>query len=174
MSEFQVINTGRQIRTTNQIEPFLHFIFVLKFGIFAFTFRLEELVQIEFVKFTLTCNLTNTFRNLVSHQHHTRESLVWIIFSYPGFFGALLIGIRPVKYLFFDEFTGIKCTERRSRKIEIILCRYWQERFIHRIRGFLALEFFLVKINFRFFVLFFEEILRIFSPCAKMVFVKND
>ena len=137
--------------------------------ILPFTFSREEYIQIKFIKLTLFCDSLNTFRNLVCQHDHSRKRSIWIIITFPLFLRSLFIRVCPVINLFFDELTGIQCSERRTGQIQIIGRCDRQPCFIVSIAGIVLCQILVVSVFIR-----FKELLGTIFPRAKMVFVKYN
>ena len=98
------------ICATNDIQPFLHIILVLKLCTLARARGLEKGVQVELIKLSGTRNRHKFVGHLVGEQPHlwhcavriprTTFSLCKLLLS------TLLIGVGPIKDLLFDEFAS--------------------------------------------------------------------
>ena len=89
---------------------------MFELGLIPVTLRGEELVQIELVELTAGCDLTDLIGHLIGHQHHAWQRFVRILplGRLPPLLGPLLVGIRPVEDLFFDELAVDDRAERRA------------------------------------------------------------
>ena len=167
-AQLQFIDSRFQIRTTNQIEPFLHIIFIDKMRIFAFALGGEENVQVKFVKLALFGNLLDTVGDFIGQHDHSRQGCVGIILAYPVFFCALLIGIGPVVNLFFDKLAGVQSTEWRAGQIKIIGRCNGQPRFIVGIAAIIFAQILVVAV-----LVLFKQLFCAVLPCSEVVLIEN-
>lgn len=93
--------------------------------------RGEKGVQVKFVKLSGTGDGQQLVGHLIGQQPHLREGTVGIalvgMLGRERSFGALLVGIGPVEYLFFDELAGGERLERCAGQIEIGPRGDWQK-----------------------------------------------
>ena len=135
--------------------------------------RREKLVQIEFIKFALRCDLANRIGHLVGHKHHLRQRRIGVFASaLPICLGLLLVRIRPIENLLFYELARHHGAERRAGKEQVAGCRYRKRFLVHGIPGFLLRIFFQIVLSL--FVLVEKELPRGVAPCAEVIFVEDD
>ena len=106
-SQLQIIHTGFQISTPNQIQPLLHLVFIDEASVRTFAFGREKYIQVKLVEFALHSNLTDAVRDAVSHHHHAGQCGIGISASLPVFLCPLFIRVCPVVNLILDKFTRI-------------------------------------------------------------------
>ena len=90
-SQLQIIHTGFQISTPNQIQPLLYLIFIDKASLRTFAFGREKDIQVKLVELSLHGDLTDTVRDAVSHHHHTGQCCIGISVTLPVFLCPLFI-----------------------------------------------------------------------------------
>ena len=90
-SQLQIIHTGFQISTPNQIQPLLHLIFIDKASLRTFAFGREKHIQVKLVELSLHGDLTDTVRDTVSHHHHAGQCRIGISVTLPVFLCPLFI-----------------------------------------------------------------------------------
>ena len=116
-TKFQIIHTGFQISTPNEIQPLLHLIFIDKASVRPFAFGREKHIQVKLVELSLHGDLTDTVRDAVSHHHHAGQCGIRIIVTFPMFLCPLFIRVCPVVNLILDKLTGIQRPKRRTGQI---------------------------------------------------------
>lgn len=170
---FEVVHRRFHERAANQVQPFLYFVFIFEARRLALTVGGEEDVQIELVEFALLGDLANGIGQLVGEQNHAREHGIRIVRAFPGSFRALLIRIRPVEDLLFDELARGDGAERRARQIEIGVGADGQKvfdligRLFQKLR---ALTFGVLDFGFIFRI---EQVFGFIAPRAVVVFVQD-
>ena len=90
-SQLQIIHTGFQISTPNEIQPLLHLIFIDKGSLRPFAFGREKDIQVKLVELALHGDLTDTVWDAVSHHHHAGQCGIRIIVTFPIFLCPLFI-----------------------------------------------------------------------------------
>ena len=173
LTEFHIVKIRRQIRSSDEIEPFLHLILVSKPRFVVLSARREEHIQIKFIELPLHGNLPNAIGNAVCEHHHARKREIRIIRASPVLLCPLLVGVRPVVYLVLDELARIYRPERRTRKEKIMLRGDWEERLVVDVARFFLLVLFDIEICL-FLIGIVEKLFRILAPRPIMVFIKYD
>ena len=113
----------RRIRTTDDVEPLLHFVLVLELCVFACARCGKELVQVELVKLATTSDGQKLFGHLIGQQPHFGQCTVRIpctrMLLRKLLLRTLLIGIRPIEDLLFDELAAVESPEWRTRHVKV-------------------------------------------------------
>ena len=170
-TQFQIIHTGFQISTPNEIQPLLHLIFIDKASVRPFAFGREKHIQVKLVELSLHSDLTDTIRDAVSHHHHAGQCGIRIIVTFPMFLCPLFIRVCPVVNLILDKFAGIQRPKRRTGQIEIIHGCDGEERFIVGVATVIRIHILTVVAVL---VLLLKQLFGVFLPCSEMVLVKNN
>ena len=137
----------------------------------------EELVEVELVELACGRDLSDLVGHLIGHQHYTRQRLVRVLSfcRLPLLLGALLVGVRPVEDLLFDELAVGDGAERCARQeqvrargdgqeIRVALFEAFVDQLGDRVHVVVLLAL----------VLLLEQFSGAVSPRAEMVFIKDD
>ena len=174
LSQLQVIDTCRKVRTTDKVEPLLNLVLIFESGLITLTLSCEKQVQVELVKLAKFGYLLYFIRHTIGEHHHSWQGEIRITATFPFCFGTLFIRVSPVENLFFDKLTIVDGSERCTRQEKIIPCRDRKPCFIDGIACLIFLIFFGIEVHRVFFIFLLEQLLRPFFPCTEMVFVEDD
>ena len=96
----------------NEVNPFLHIFLIDKRVVFG----IEKAVEVKLAELSLLGYLTYLVGQLIGKHHHLGERQIGIpaFTVVPMVFCALLVGIRPVEYLFLDKFATGYGSEGRA------------------------------------------------------------
>ena len=71
LTQLQVINACRQVRTTNKIQPLLNFILIFEPCILTLTLCSKEQIEVKLIELTLLCHLLYLIRHPIRKHYHT-------------------------------------------------------------------------------------------------------
>ena len=126
----QALDGLRRVLAPDDVQPLLHVALVLELRR-SRAGRGEELVEVELVELPGARDRQQLVRHLVGQQPHLRQRAVGVplagVLRGELFLGALLVGVRPVEDLLFDELARGQRLERRAGEIEVRPRRDGQE-----------------------------------------------
>ncbi len=170
-TQLQIIHTGFQISTPNEIQPLLHFVFIDKASVRTFAFGREKYIQVKLVELSLHSDLTDTIRDAVSHHHHAGQCRIGISVTLPIFLCPLFIRVCPVVNLILDKLTGIQRPKRRTGQIQIIHGCDGEKSFIVGVATVILIHILTVVAVF---ILLLKQLFGCIFPCSEVVLVKDN
>ena len=178
--ELEIVHRRGLVGAPDEVEPLLHRVLEHELRFIAFTFCLEEGVEVEAVVLAAESHLANLVGHLVGEHDHARKRLVGVrlprVIVWPRLLGLLLVGVGPVEDLLLDELAGVERPEGRAREKEVVASHDGQVALVDLVSGVDVADP-CVDVLLRVplvLVLLLEERLGVLVPGAEVVLVEDD